>query len=135
MPVPRTLVTRPESEAAPWVAALQARGLRAQALPLIAIAAPTDAAALAMAAQYGLLLVRETMASAAPCPAPITWAKRAMLATGREPCPATAEPNQSTSRSSVLRTTACGRCSKRRWAAKAASWALGVGMRVLLVNF
>ena len=26
MPVPRTLVTRPESEAAPWVAALQARG-------------------------------------------------------------------------------------------------------------
>ena len=45
MPVPRTLVTRPESEAAPWVAALQARGLRAQALPLIAIAAPTDAAA------------------------------------------------------------------------------------------
>lgn len=45
MPVPRTLVTRPESEAAPWVAALQARGLRAQALPLIAITAPTDAAA------------------------------------------------------------------------------------------
>ncbi|NMM86442.1 uroporphyrinogen III synthase [Rhodococcus sp. SRB_17] len=43
---PRTLVTRPEREALQWVAALQARGLAAQALPLIAIAAPADAAAL-----------------------------------------------------------------------------------------
>ena len=46
MPAPRTLITRPESEAVLWVHALQARGLPAQALPLIAITAPTDAATL-----------------------------------------------------------------------------------------
>jgi uroporphyrinogen-III synthase len=40
------IVTRPEREALQWVAALQARGLAAQALPLIAITPPADAHAL-----------------------------------------------------------------------------------------
>jgi uroporphyrinogen-III synthase len=40
------IVTRPEREALQWVAALQARGLAAQALPLIAISPPADAHAL-----------------------------------------------------------------------------------------
>lgn len=44
---PRILITRPEPEAAQWVAALQARGIAAQALPLIDISAPSDAATLA----------------------------------------------------------------------------------------
>jgi hypothetical protein len=54
----------------------------------------------------------------------MAMAKRVMLSTGREPWPATAEPNQSTSRSSALRTTGSGMASKRNWAAKAASWAV-----------
>jgi len=44
---PRILITRPQAEAQQWVAALQARGLPAQALPLIATCAPHDAATLA----------------------------------------------------------------------------------------
>lgn len=44
---PRILITRPEPEAAQWVAALQARGIVAQALPLIQISAPSDPATLA----------------------------------------------------------------------------------------
>lgn len=47
--MPRVIVTRPEREAQQWVAALQARGIDAQALPLIAISAPADAGALAAA--------------------------------------------------------------------------------------
>lgn len=46
MAAPRTLVTRPAREAAQWVAALQQRGIDAQALPLIAIGPPPDAQAL-----------------------------------------------------------------------------------------
>lgn len=44
-PAARVLVTRPAREAAPWVQALQARGLAAEALPLIAIGPCTDPAA------------------------------------------------------------------------------------------
>ena len=40
----RLIVTRPAAQAAPWVAALQALGLDAQALPLIGIAPPQDLA-------------------------------------------------------------------------------------------
>ncbi|WP_404303212.1 uroporphyrinogen-III synthase [Alicycliphilus denitrificans] len=40
----RAIVTRPAREAAQWVADLQARGIAAQALPLIAIGAVTDPA-------------------------------------------------------------------------------------------
>ena len=40
------IVTRPEREALHWVASLQARGIAAQALPLIAITPPANAAAL-----------------------------------------------------------------------------------------
>ena len=39
------LVTRPQAQAAAWVAQLAARGIDAQALPLIDIAAPADASA------------------------------------------------------------------------------------------
>lgn len=41
----RVIVTRPGREAAPWVADLTARGIRAQALPLIEIAPAPDAQA------------------------------------------------------------------------------------------
>jgi len=44
--MPRVIVTRPEREALQWVASLQARGIDAQALPLIAISAPANAGAL-----------------------------------------------------------------------------------------
>lgn len=40
MPAPRVLVTRPEPEASDWARQLGLRGLRAEALPLIEIAAP-----------------------------------------------------------------------------------------------
>lgn len=43
---PQVIVTRPEREAVQWVQALQARGIAAEALPLIAIGPPPDAAAL-----------------------------------------------------------------------------------------
>lgn len=46
-PLERLIVTRPAAEAASWVQALQAQGWRAQALPLIDIAEPQDAATLA----------------------------------------------------------------------------------------
>ncbi len=49
----RVLVTRPEPEAARWVAGLRARGWEAQVLPLIAIRAAPDAAAL-QAARRGV---------------------------------------------------------------------------------
>ena len=42
--LPTVLVTRPQPQADDWVAALQALGLRAQALPLLGIAAPADLA-------------------------------------------------------------------------------------------
>jgi uroporphyrinogen-III synthase len=42
--LPLVLVTRPQPQADEWVAALQALGLRAQALPLLGIAAPADPA-------------------------------------------------------------------------------------------
>ena len=42
--LPTVLVTRPQPQADEWVAALQALGLRAQALPLLGIAAPADLA-------------------------------------------------------------------------------------------
>ena len=61
-----------------------------------------------MAARYGLLVWRLVMTSLGPAAGPMLWAKRAMLSTGREPWPATAEPNQSTSRFSVKRTTGSG---------------------------
>ena len=48
----RVIVTRPEREALQWVAALQARGIAAQALPLIAISPPTDADALQAARDH-----------------------------------------------------------------------------------
>lgn len=47
----RVIVTRPQREAQDWVQALQQAGHEAQALPLIAIAAAPDAAALAQAWQ------------------------------------------------------------------------------------
>lgn len=50
--MPRVIVTRPEREALQWVAALQARGIAAQALPLIAISPPTDADALQAARDH-----------------------------------------------------------------------------------
>jgi uroporphyrinogen-III synthase len=43
---PRVLVTRPAAQAGPWVERLRERGLFAEALPLIEIAPPADAAAL-----------------------------------------------------------------------------------------
>lgn len=46
---PAVFVTRPEREALRWVQALRERGLRAHALPLIAITAAPDTAALAAA--------------------------------------------------------------------------------------
>lgn len=58
---PRVIVTRPAREAAQWVNALQARGIAAQALPLIAITAPADphalAAARARATSYRAIMV------------------------------------------------------------------------------
>ena len=53
MPAPplRVLVTRPEREAQHWVTALQTHGIAAQALPLMAITAPTDTTALHTARQ------------------------------------------------------------------------------------
>jgi uroporphyrinogen-III synthase len=45
-PAPVVIVTRPEREATPWAAALQAQGVRAEALPLIQIAPLPDASAL-----------------------------------------------------------------------------------------
>mgnify|MGYP004702314617 FL=1 len=57
----RVIVTRPEREALQWVASLQARGIDAQALPLIAITPPTDAQALeaarARVASYRAIMV------------------------------------------------------------------------------
>ena len=47
-PLERLIVTRPAGEAASWVQALQAQGWPAQALPLIDIAEPQDAATLAL---------------------------------------------------------------------------------------
>ena len=41
-PAPQVIVTRPEREALQWVQALQARGIAAEALPLIAIGPPPD---------------------------------------------------------------------------------------------
>ncbi|MDD2713714.1 MAG: uroporphyrinogen-III synthase, partial [Simplicispira sp.] len=52
MATPLTLVTRPAREAAQWVAALQQRGIDAQALPLIDIGPPPDAQALNTARQH-----------------------------------------------------------------------------------
>lgn len=46
MPLPRALLTRPAPEAARWAQALAAQGVAAEALPLIAIAPPLDAAPL-----------------------------------------------------------------------------------------
>ena len=43
------IVTRPEREALQWVASLQARGIDALALPLIAITPPADVQALELA--------------------------------------------------------------------------------------
>ena len=51
MTTPCAIVTRPEHEALPWVAALQQRGIPALALPLIGIGAAPDAAALQAARQ------------------------------------------------------------------------------------
>ena len=48
---PTVLVTRPEREAGPWVQALQAEGVRAEAFPLIEIAALPDASAVQTAWQ------------------------------------------------------------------------------------
>ncbi len=61
-------------------------------------------------------------------------AKAVMVSTGREPLPAIAEPNQSTSKSSVLRTTGSGMASNLRPAAKAASWAVGLVFMVIYAN-
>ena len=59
--MPRVIVTRPEREALQWVASLQARGIDAQALPLIAITPPADVSALdaarARAAGYRAIMV------------------------------------------------------------------------------
>ncbi|MGV0959461.1 MAG: uroporphyrinogen-III synthase [Limnohabitans sp.] len=48
---PSVLVTRPEREAGPWVQALRAEGVQAEAFPLIEISALPDAAALQAAWQ------------------------------------------------------------------------------------
>jgi len=60
MSPPRVLVTRPAHEAQPWTEALRARGLSAQALPLIEIAPAPDRAALTQAwhglAQHAALM-------------------------------------------------------------------------------
>lgn len=45
-PLPQVIITRPEREALQWVQALQARGIAAAALPLIAIGPPPDLQAL-----------------------------------------------------------------------------------------
>lgn len=47
--LPAVLVTRPQPQAGQWVAQLQALGLQAAALPLLAIAGPPDAAHVAQA--------------------------------------------------------------------------------------
>jgi len=47
--LPAVLVTRPQPQADEWVARLQALGLQAAALPLLAIAGPPDAAQVAQA--------------------------------------------------------------------------------------
>lgn len=46
---PRVIVTRPRAQAAPWVRALQAQGFQAQSLPLIDIAAASDASSVVRA--------------------------------------------------------------------------------------
>lgn len=59
LPLPRLLVTRPQPQADEWVARLQGLGLRAAALPLLAIGEAPDAAAVpaAWAALPGRALV------------------------------------------------------------------------------
>lgn len=54
----KVLVTRPAAQAAEWVAQLAAAGIAAESLPLIGIAAPADAAAVA-SAWHGL--ARQTL--------------------------------------------------------------------------
>ena len=56
----RLIVTRPAAQATPWVAALQALGLDALALPLIGIAPPHDVAPV-QAAWRGLQRLRLVM--------------------------------------------------------------------------
>ena len=67
------------------------------------------------------LLPRVVITSDGPSAGPWLSANWVMLATGREPWPASAEPNQSTSRSSILATTLAGMASNFSSAAKRAS--------------
>jgi uroporphyrinogen-III synthase len=74
------IVTRPLAQALPWVAALQALGQAARALPLIDIAAPSDPAPVRAAWQQvaGQALVMFVSANAVQhffqeCPAGLAW--------------------------------------------------------------
>ncbi len=78
-----------------------------------------------MAANSGLLLLREIRISDGPTVGPICRAKLAMVCTGRPVLPASAEPNQSSSRSSARRMTASGMLSNCRLAANVARVLLG----------
>ena len=92
-PMPtRTLVTRPAPEAAHWVAALQGRGLLAQALPLIHISPPTHAASLAALQQaqqalanYQAIMLVSGQAARFFCSAPVIAAFQALAASGAAP--------------------------------------------------
>ena len=77
---PRVVVTRPAAQAELWVERLRARGIAAEALPLIEIAASDDTAALAAAwaelASYRLVVFVSANAVVhffAARPAAIAW--------------------------------------------------------------
>jgi len=96
MPAPRLLVTRPEPEASDWARQLGLRGLRAEALPLIEIAAPrAGGQPLAPSRWRALMFVSgnavhhfatapgaQACLSAARCWAPGPGTARALLAAG-----------------------------------------------------
>ena len=88
----RILITRPAPEAAHWVAALQGRGWLAQALPLIQISPPTDAASLAALQQaqhalssYQAIMLVSGQAARFFCSAPVVAAFQALAASGAAP--------------------------------------------------
>ncbi len=89
--LPTVLVTRPQPQADEWVAALQALGLRAQALPLLGIAAPADlgpvhAAWRHLGQQAVVMFVSPSAVQQffAVCPVGLAWPPR-LIAAGTGP--------------------------------------------------
>ena len=88
----RILITRPAPEAAHWVAALQRRGLLAQALPLIQISPPSDAASVAALQQaqqalasYQAIMLVSGQAARFFASASVVAAFQALAASGTAP--------------------------------------------------